>query len=233
MASFSRRSVPRRAPRFGRPGFTLIELLVVIAIIALLVSILMPSLAQAKRLARTSVCLANLHHVGPAVGMYINANNMNRPWLFTDGSADYPHEFIGSTFPGNPVNALVPTHITDAKLFFCPVGPVRYADLYVGNVVIGPYWGTYTWHYVNISGAQDPDRALHSNTIQYATDQARDVLMTDSDEIYWANRGYIVNAGHFNAIMADFSACMIAKSTPAGRQWLWGPIGKPYDGYAD
>ena len=52
-------------------GFTLIELLVVIAIIALLVSLLMPSLRQAKELARDSVCGAHLRMVGVASPMYM------------------------------------------------------------------------------------------------------------------------------------------------------------------
>ncbi len=49
----------RRVP----PGFTLIELLVVIAIIALLVTILMPTLEQARELARRAICATNLRHM--------------------------------------------------------------------------------------------------------------------------------------------------------------------------
>lgn len=53
-------------------AFTLIELLVVIAIIALLLSILMPSLSKAKELSRRVVCGTNLHQWGLAVTMYHN-----------------------------------------------------------------------------------------------------------------------------------------------------------------
>ena len=61
----------KMAPRRGSAGFTLIELLVVIAIIALLVSLLMPSLKQAKELARASMCGSNLRMVGIASPMYM------------------------------------------------------------------------------------------------------------------------------------------------------------------
>ncbi len=53
-------------------GFTLIELLVVVAIIALLISILLPSLNKAKENGRRAVCMANLHHLGLAFENYFN-----------------------------------------------------------------------------------------------------------------------------------------------------------------
>jgi len=58
-----------------KPGFTLIELLVVIAIIALLVSILIPSLKRARELARRAVCATHVRNI--AMGGVLYAQDFN------------------------------------------------------------------------------------------------------------------------------------------------------------
>jgi prepilin-type N-terminal cleavage/methylation domain-containing protein/prepilin-type processing-associated H-X9-DG protein len=60
-------------------GFTLIELLVVIAIISLLVSILLPSLQEAKLLSQNVICMTNLRGICAAWMIYADENGGNFP----------------------------------------------------------------------------------------------------------------------------------------------------------
>jgi len=73
-------------------GFTLIELLVVIAIIALLVSILLPSLNKARALARGTVCLTNVRRLAVAGQFYLTENREIFPPVRMKYNSD------GSTF---------------------------------------------------------------------------------------------------------------------------------------
>jgi prepilin-type N-terminal cleavage/methylation domain-containing protein/prepilin-type processing-associated H-X9-DG protein len=58
----------------NRKAFTLIELLVVIAIIAMLLSIILPTLRIVKEQAKTIVCSAHLRGIGYAIAGYLESN---------------------------------------------------------------------------------------------------------------------------------------------------------------
>jgi prepilin-type N-terminal cleavage/methylation domain-containing protein/prepilin-type processing-associated H-X9-DG protein len=73
-------------------GFTLIELLVVVAIIALLISILLPSLSKAKEQAKAAVCASRLRGFGQGSAIYEGRFDSYAPY---DPWSQMPHGFSG------------------------------------------------------------------------------------------------------------------------------------------
>ena len=102
-------------------GFTLIELLVVVAIIALLVSILVPSLQQARRSAKLVVCSSHLHQVGIGAMIYVTQWNGKFPPPCTISVRNIYTEEYGLNEVDNRQNLLDMVSGAAKDIYFCPV----------------------------------------------------------------------------------------------------------------
>lgn len=106
-----------------RRGFTMIELLASIAIIAIIGSILIPTLSRGREEARTVRCRNNLRHLAMAMSTYVNACGDFRFYPFHEQVTLYgetwqlQRDMTGADF----LAALYWSRIiTDPGVFICP-----------------------------------------------------------------------------------------------------------------
>lgn len=103
---------------YVKKAFTLIELLVVISIIALLLSIIIPSLKKAKDSAKRISCLSNIKAQYLAQMNYATDNNGS----FAGHTDNSPEYFRSQGSPNSNVWKMMDrAYIEDSEVFLCPL----------------------------------------------------------------------------------------------------------------
>lgn len=143
-------SAKLRTGRVKAKAFTLIELLVVIAIIAILASMLLPSLKNARDTAKKTSCMSNLKQL--MLGTINYTTDFNgwtpamwypvscRPWSAVLWGNGYT-PVIKKTSGANTVS--------NAELYYCPINPPSEYDLARQMGVGGVIWMSYGWRWSN------------------------------------------------------------------------------------
>ena len=112
-----------------RRAFTLVELLVVIGIIALLISILLPTLASARAAARSTLCLSNQKQVMQSVLLYTNENETRLPYAWAP-SGDLVNRTIRLSLDQDDPNGGI------AETYRCPSAVVEVKDGFFSTAAV-------------------------------------------------------------------------------------------------
>lgn len=152
-----------RAGRIRLRAFTLLELLVVTAIIALLLSILLPSLQGARSQAQRIVCRQNLRTIFTGVLMYAPANNDMVPYILDYDPDDDPFD------PNHPfaIGSVLLSYVGEGS-WRCPsaiagfpehAGPGNWKLTYTFNSAESPFGTSYPFYEypeADTGGPNDP-----------------------------------------------------------------------------
>jgi len=195
----------RRSSR-RRRGFTLIELLVVVAIIALLVSILLPSLSKAREQAKAAVCATRLRTFGQAAVTYeaeYASYPLDNSWGGFPGGGGrmFPICWYPNGSEGNPPDC---RNGENPETFFDPVHGwlVRYglrikADLPSNPMGFAEGWENHPWGFY-CQSVLEPDTLWEG--FWCPSQNHRNTHEDDSPEIDFAGAG----TNRQNALQAVF-----------------------------
>jgi prepilin-type N-terminal cleavage/methylation domain-containing protein/prepilin-type processing-associated H-X9-DG protein len=220
--------VNRRSEREGRRGyqraFTLIELLVVVSIIALLISILLPSLRKAREQSRTVVCMSNLKQVGNAFAFYGDEYRQQPPPNrrppgtrpeFRDSDWWYYSHMVPRYIPPDKRSG---TNAAFGGVFRCPSDPVA-GRAYAMNIFASNYAKPKPFY-------TDYDRGEPFNP--YAVKSAYQYLLVgEGHAIYRDGNGSSLYGTRY--IFGEFGRSIYEKFL----KWTENVDRGPFDGYVD
>jgi len=198
----------------ARSLFTLIELLVVIAIIAILFSMLMPSLSAAKEAAKKTKCMGNMRTIGTCIQSYAMDYGEWLPGSYVGGwlwFQTFPVTYTGTT-----------TAVSNVRADWICICPCYRAMKHNGNYGLSENWfwhGSLVKPYHRVVEMNQPSRTLHAMDVY---DESSNV--NSAGQYYtgasWSNAHYRHNY-RFNTLMGDGHVADRREGIPASGDVFW------------
>ncbi len=166
-------------------NFTLIELLVVVAIIAVLVALLLPGLANARALAKETVCRAHIKQMDTAFTMYLHDNSdyfvhmAVWPPLSRTGSPHYDWPGYYAKYLSMPANDKVNSLAWQAS----PMDTVFHC----------PSWTTYSYG-LNVDIGGDVIRGVHR--LSWEQNPAYTLRLAEPSHLLLPHPSWVVGVGY-------------------------------------
>ena len=177
----------------SKPGFTLIELLVVIAIISLLISILLPSIASARGIARQIVGAAIHKNLGTAQTLYMN---------------NFKDQYAGRNTSGGAWSGI-----------YIGQNPIVRANLLPGDTSPETPTSTEDWisPIIGDSMGFSPNRARRTQQIFR---NLRDPAARLTNDVLYVGSGVTTDSQDFRNVIADGGFQQVSFLTPAPFHYL-------------
>lgn len=206
----------------SKKAFTLIELLVVIAIIALLMSIILPSMRRVKQQATGTVCLSNIRQLGVAWQTYSSDNDSEIPHghvprdttYVTDNPTHrfwvhYPQTETG-VCKGEPADVRLEYELNGIKagalfsyldttdVYHCPGDKSKQVFEKTDYWETKPWWNSYS-----VSGMMNGEELYRSTTVEKVVKKSSEiknaaskvVFLENADERGWLMGSWLMNYG--------------------------------------
>ncbi len=199
-------------------GFTLIELLVVIAIIALLLSILLPTLNRAKEQAKAAVCMGNMRQLGIVFQLYVLDDEKNRFPFNNDNDLAYNGDLAGAYGGGEqhlgfsiatlpePEERLLYPYLKKFDVYKCPAdrgmilpipGGILKPSLFFANGNSYRY-NYYPWGNKPAAGGVADFYGIANKPETWVPSPSRYILLHEPPALRWMYQGRCFFIWHFS-----------------------------------